>query len=71
MLLLKKGKTIMGLARKRKAQTGSHSSVDVIRKQLSMCINGEREYVALQQFIASELERPVEQLFPHKRSKAA
>jgi hypothetical protein len=71
ILLLKKGKTISGLARLRKSQTRSQASVDVIRKQLSMCINGERKYVALQEFIANELGKPVEQLFPHTRSRAA
>jgi hypothetical protein len=71
ILLLKNGKTITGMARKRKKQTRSAASVEVIRKQLSMCINGEREYFALQEFIASELKKPVEQLFPSLRSKAA
>ena len=71
ILLWRKGETISSLARKRKARTGSQASVDVIRKQLSMCINGEREYVALQEFLASELGKPVEQLFPRTRSRAA
>ena len=71
ILLLQKGKTITGLARKRKQQTRSAASVEVIRKQISMCINEEREYVGLQEFIARELDEPIEQLFPHTRSKAA
>lgn len=71
ILLLRKGKTVSSLARLRKKQTGSKASVDVIRKQLSMCINEEREYVALQEFLATELGVPLRQLFPPSRVKAA
>lgn len=63
LLLLEKGKTISGLARKRKAQLRSQIDFEVLRKQLSMCIHGDREYPHLRQFIAHELDQPVEQLF--------
>lgn len=69
---MRKGLTISYLARKRKTQMRSQISFEVLRKQLSMCIQGEREYQHLQQFIADELQKPVEQLFVKRKiSKAA
>jgi hypothetical protein len=77
ILLLKKQKNITGMARAYALRKGidlnsdSPNKLDSLRKQFSMCVNGDREYPDLQEFIAEELETPVEQLFPQRRRKAA
>ncbi|HKO43386.1 MAG TPA: hypothetical protein VJU84_08850 [Pyrinomonadaceae bacterium] len=37
------------------------------REQMSMCINGQREYPEFQEFLASKFETTVEQLFGRKK----
>ena len=62
ILLMRRGKTISGLARK----------FGCYREELSMCIRQVREYPRLRQKLANELEIPVEQLFGEEnRWKAA
>ena len=61
--LLRQGVTVSDLARRMKRQTRTRTSFAVLRKQLSMCINGEREYPQLREFIATETNSTVEQLF--------
>jgi hypothetical protein len=61
--LLTKGVTVSDLARRRKQQTRTRTTFAVLRKQLSMCLNGEREYPELRKFIARETDSTVEQLF--------
>jgi hypothetical protein len=71
ILIWKKGLNISVIARRYVAHIGGRANFASIRKQFSMCVNGERTYPHLQQFIAREVERPVEQLFPQRRRKAA
>ncbi|HEY6231466.1 MAG TPA: hypothetical protein VIW64_09380 [Pyrinomonadaceae bacterium] len=37
------------------------------REQMSMCINGQREYPELQQFLADKFKKTVDQLFGAKK----
>lgn len=61
VLLLRRGKSIAGLARK----------FDCFREQLSMCIRQVREYPHLRQLLADELDMSVEQLFGESKKKKA
>lgn len=71
--LMRKGKTISGMARKfAECLPVERRNLESLRKQFSMCINGEREYPHLRKFVADELCKTVEQLFVSKnRRKAA
>ncbi len=41
------------------------------REQMSMCINGLREYPELQEFLAAKFNKSVEQLFGKKKTRKA
>ncbi len=72
ILLMRGGHTpISALARKYAQKIGGQHNLESLRKQFSMCINGEREYPHLQQFIADTVDKPVEQLFGKRSRKAA
>lgn len=72
VLLLVKKQSIAGLARKYAAQLPKQQrNIESLRKRFSMCINGERVYPQFQEFIATELDQPVEQLFGQTEAQAA
>ncbi len=72
VLLVLKKKSIAGMARKYSMRLPkAQRNLESLRKQFSMCINGDRDYPHLHAFIASELDEPVEQLFGSEATQAA